>query len=167
MLCEECNQNQATVVITVLSGNETTTRHLCQDCVKKMETSFANGDMSTFLSSLLSILSKAPREASLTCDACGLTYEEFQNTGKLGCAKCYKTFADQLKPLLTRVHGRSQHAGRVPAGQKQVQNLEHCITTLRERMDQAVASENFEEAAALRDEIRTLTDQQHAEVNPQ
>lgn len=167
MLCEECKKNQATVVITVMTGNDTTTRHLCQECVSKMENSIANGDMSSFLSSLLSILSREPKEDTLQCDVCGLTYEEFQNSGKLGCAQCYTVFSEQLKPLLLRVHGRSQHAGRVPKGHELERALEQNILQLKCRMEEAVTAENFEEAALLRDEIRALVEKQQAEVRPQ
>jgi len=167
MLCEECQKNPATVMITVLSGNETTIRHLCQECVEKMEVSIAKGDVSTFLSSLLNILSREPKQAALHCDACGLTYAEFQSSGKLGCAHCYDVFSDQLKPLLLRVHGRSQHAGRVPGAHREERAFAQCIQDLKTRMDQAVCAENFEQAAALRDEIRSLIDKQNAEVKPQ
>ena len=168
MLCEECNKNPATVIITVLSGNGTTTRYLCKECMEKMESSIAKGDMPGFLSSLLSILSKEPKqENTLRCDACGLTYDEFLKTGKLGCAQCYKVFAEQLKPLLLRVHGRSQHAGRVPAGRQQERELEICIADLKARMDKAVCDENFEEAATLRDKIKALTEKQKAEAKAQ
>jgi len=167
MLCEECHKNPATVMITVLSGNDTTIRHLCQECVEKMEVSIAKGDVSTFLSSLLSILSREPKQTSLRCDVCGLTYEEFQSTGKLGCAHCYEVFSEQLKPLLLRVHGRSQHAGRVPGAHRQERAFAQCIQELKNRMDQAVCAENFEQAAALRDEIRALMEKQNAEVKPQ
>lgn len=168
MLCEECKKNPATVSVTVLTGNGTTTRHLCQECVEKMETSIAKGDMSSFLSSLISILSQQHQEEeALRCEVCGLTYDEFQSSGKLGCAHCYEAFSEQLKPLLLRVHGRSQHAGRVPAGCDEVRALEASILSLKARMDQAVQVENFEEAAALRDEIRALVDKQNAEVHPQ
>jgi protein arginine kinase activator len=166
MLCEECNKNQATVVVTVLSGNGTTVRHLCQECVEKMETSIAKGELSSFLTSLLNILEPQKAE-TLRCDVCGLTYDEFQNTGKLGCAECYKVFAGQLKPLLLRVHGRSQHAGRVPADREQERAFELSITKLKERMNQAVGVENFEEAAAIRDEIKNLTEKQKAEAKAQ
>ena len=167
MLCEECHKNPATVVITVLAGNETTTRHLCPECMEKMEKSIATGDMSSFLSALLSVLSREPREEALRCSACGLSYAEFQNTGKLGCAHCYVDFAKQLKPLLVRVHGRSQHAGRVPRSREDQRKLEQCLSALRTRMEQAVNAENFEEAASLRDEIRALVEKQQAEVHPQ
>ena len=54
MLCEECKKNQATVIVTVTAGEEMTTRHLCPDCMKKMELSLAQGDIQSFLSSILS-----------------------------------------------------------------------------------------------------------------
>lgn len=160
MLCEECNQNQATVVVTVMTGNGTTTRHLCKECVEKMESSIAKGDMSSFLSSLLNLLSKETKEETLKCDACGLTYDEFLKTGKLGCTQCYKVFAEQLKPLLLRVHGRNQHAGRVPENRREERELEQQILVLKTRMEEAVTAENFEEAATLRDEIKALAEQQ-------
>ena len=167
MLCEECRQNPATVVITVLTGQETTTRHLCQDCVEKIENSIAQGDVSSFLSSLLSILSRQPKEETLRCSACGLTYEDFQTSGKLGCAQCYQDFSKQLAPLLQRVHGRTQHAGRVPTNREAETRLQHSILELKDKMDHAVQEENFEEAAALRDQIRALTEPQSTEVKPQ
>lgn len=163
MLCEECKKNEATVVITVMAGDETTTRHLCPECMKKMENSFASGDVQGFLSSLMSILSGEPKAPSLTCSGCGLSYEEFQRTGRLGCAKCYEDFADQLRPMLLRIHGRTQHAGRAPLGREKEQQMEENIAALKEEMDKAVASENFERAAELRDQIKALTESQTAQ----
>ncbi|MEG0269801.1 MAG: UvrB/UvrC motif-containing protein [Clostridia bacterium] len=160
MLCEECKKNQATVMITVTSGDEVTTRHLCSECMKSMELSFAQGDMQSFLSSILSLLGSAQTpQAELTCSNCGLTYSEFERTGKLGCAQCYRDFAEQLKPLLQRIHGRTQHAGRVPPTfvKEAGLELEQQMEDLRQKMEQAVASENFEEAAKYRDELRALT----------
>ena len=135
--------------------------------MEKMESSIAQGDMSSFLSALLNLLAQTPREDSVHCDVCGLTYEEFQNTGKLGCAHCYKVFSEQLSPLLQRVHGRTQHAGRVPANREEENRLQHSILELKIKMDHAVQEENFEEAAALRDQIHALTKPQSTEVKPQ
>lgn len=157
MLCEECGQNPASVVITVLVNGETATRHLCKGCVSKIQNSIQQGDIQSFLSSLMSSISQAEKAPQLTCSKCHLTYEEFQKTGKLGCAHCYEDFREQLKPLLLRIHGRSQHAGRMPMLNAQVQEKKKMIASLRSRMDLAVAAENFEEAAVLRDQLRQLT----------
>ena len=157
MLCEECGQNPASVVITVLVNGETATRHLCKGCVSKIQNSIQQGDIQSFLSSLMSSINQEQKAPQLTCSRCHTTYEEFQKTGKLGCAHCYEDFREQLKPLLTRIHGRSQHAGRVPILSTQAQEKKRLVATLRTRMDQAVAAEDFEEAAVLRDQLRQLT----------
>ena len=75
--------------------------------------------------------------------------------------------SQQLKPLLIRVHGRSQHAGRVPQKNSRARELAESIAGLKARMEEAVSLEHFEEAATIRDEIRSLLEKQRAEVHPQ
>ena len=160
MLCEECQKNQATVMVTVTAGGQITTRHLCKECMQNMESSFAHGDVQGFLSAILSMLSAQSKAAARTCSSCGISYEDFKETGRLGCAQCYQEFADELSPLLLRIHGRSQHAGRIPTGDKEDFDRIRHIAVLRESMEKAVATENFEEAAKLRDKIYTLSQAQ-------
>ncbi len=169
MLCEECNVNEASVLITMLVQDDKRTKYLCQDCVDKLKEDFQQGDVVSFLSSLMSLMPKAEPIETLQCSSCHLTYEIFQKTGKLGCAQCYKDFEKQLQPLLRRVHGRTQHAGRVPAQFKQEairQTQENPPEqtpqqkkeeALRLKMEQAISEENFEQAAVLRDQLKELT----------
>ena len=162
MLCEECGKNQATVSITVSAGGEVTTRRLCPECMKKMQFSLVNGDIQGFLSSVLSVLGSGQKreESGAVCSGCGLSYADFERTGRLGCAQCYRDFSDQLKPLLQRIHGRTQHAGRRPAAYTPSPEDERAAlaSELRQKMDEAVASENFEDAAKYRDELRKLNE---------
>ena len=169
MLCEECGKNQATVSITVTTGSGTSTRRLCPECMKKMEFGLVKGDIQSFLSSVLSVLGneKKTDQPSVVCSSCGLSFAEFEHTGRLGCAQCYRDFAAQLKPSLQKIHGRTQHAGRRPRGfvpDPEDERAER-LTMLRKQMDEAVACENFEEAARLRDEMKTLSE--NLEVNPE
>lgn len=164
MLCEECGKNPATVSITVATGNGMNTRHLCPECMKKMEQSLASGDIQSFLSSIMSVLTKEKKEEtpSIICSGCGLSYAEFEHSGRLGCAQCYRDFSAQLKPALQKIHGRTQHAGRVPKAfvPDPQDELNARILKLRQLMDEAVAEENFEDAAKYRDELRSLTEAQ-------
>lgn len=164
MLCEECGKNQATVSITVTTGNSTSTRRLCPECMKKMELNLAKGDIQSFLSSVLSVLGseKKSDQPSVVCSGCGLSYSEYEHTGRLGCAQCYRDFSAMLKPSLQKIHGRTQHAGRSPKAfvpDPQAQRDQRAAE-LRRLMDEAVAEENFEEAARIRDELRELTQRQ-------
>lgn len=163
MLCEECGKNHATLSITVTTGNGTNTRRLCPECVNKLEFNLVKGDIQSFLSSVLSVLGsekKAQSSPSLVCTGCGLTFAEFKHTGRLGCAQCYRDFAQQLKPSLQKIHGRVQHAGRTPKTHlaDPLHEKRQKIGELRKKMDDAVAAENFEEAACIRDELKTLSE---------
>ncbi len=164
MMCEECGKNQATVSITVTTGSGTTTRRLCPECMKKMELNFVKGDIQSFLSSVLSVLGseKKTEQPSIVCSSCGLSFAEYEHTGRLGCAQCYRDFANQLKPSLQKIHGRTQHAGRRPKAfvPDPQDELNQRMNELRKQMDEAVAAENFEEAARLRDELRSMTEPQ-------
>ena len=158
MLCEECKKTPATVVVTTVSGGKMTSRHLCAACVQK----FQQGDMQGFLAAILASMAAAQAGASapgedIVCAGCGLSFSEFQKTGKLGCARCYTDFREQLKPILMRIHGRALHAGRRPPVSEEEQAVQKRKAALREQMEQAVKTEDFERAAALRDELRAMT----------
>lgn len=58
--------------------------------------------------------------------------------------------------LLRRIHGSTTHVGKVPAkGEAQLAS-QHRAEQLKEELKAAVAREDFERAAQLRDEIKTL-----------
>lgn len=171
MLCEECGKNQATVAITVSAGGEVTTRRLCPECMKKMQFSLVSGDIQGFLSSVLSVLGSGQKveEHTAVCSGCGLSYAEFERTGRLGCAQCYRDFSDQLKPLLQRIHGRAQHAGRRPplSGLRRKTNARHGsasfarkwmrlwqVKTLRTRQNTVTSCESSPKKAGRRNHER-------------
>lgn len=98
------------------------------------------------------------------CPTCGTSFAEFKQTGRLGCPGCYAAFEAQLEPILDQAHeGGTEHVGKqtpvrgTPGAeesreraQARTRRLEHIRTTLRE----AIESEQYERAAALRDELR-------------
>jgi Uncharacterized protein with conserved CXXC pairs len=157
MLCEECQKNEATVLITLVAGDKNSTRHLCHDCMAKIKSDFASGNIQSLLSAILSAMT-APKadETMPACSRCGLTFSQFKQTGKLGCAQCYHDFQDQLKPMLLRIHGRSQHSGRVPFTTLEEKNRIDVISNLRSQLDLAIEQEAFEDAAVLRDKLKEM-----------
>ena len=148
MQCEECGIRPAEVMMTTVIGGQTTTRHLCRECVKK----YKAGDIQAV--------------PDITCPSCGETFAEFQKTGMLGCAECYQAFRGELTPLITRVQGRTQHAGRRPPVSQAEQERLARMESLHAQMEAAVAVENFEEAARLRDALRAMTEPVPEEDRP-
>jgi protein arginine kinase activator len=93
-------------------------------------------------------------DPKLVCPNCKLTFTEFKASGRLGCARCYDAFAEQLLPLIKRIHGAAKHTGRKPNpdGSAAAQGFE--TQRLRRELSVAIEAEDYEQAAAVRDRIR-------------
>ena len=101
-------------------------------------------------------VSSADTERNLPCPRCGLTLGDIAAAGRVGCAICYKTFGNELNTALSLLHGNAHHIGQCPVRYRERLQRAERIQALRERLREAVASEGYEEAVALRDEIRNL-----------
>ncbi len=163
LICQRCNQNPASVHFTKVVNGEKTDRYLCEECAQEEGAyHFMLGPQFTVQHVLGGMIGQEPLGAARTetstkrCPHCGYTYQRFAETGRLGCDRCYQTFAAELDPLVRRLHGSVEHHGKVPVrgGRQWLQQQQ--LTNLRVRMKQAVEREAFEEAANLRDEIRQL-----------
>lgn len=158
MICDACNKNEATVRLVAVIDGVKTERHLCTDCVEKQKQRMRAEGMQSMLSAIISGARRASSQRSnLRCSYCGLSYDEFRKTSRLGCAQCYQDFRTQLKPVLQRLHGATQHVGRVPEQVDEALKRSNQIDRLRREMEIAVACEDFENAAQIRDELRQMT----------
>ena len=167
MLCEECKVNEASYTLSVMVGDEVTTRHLCGDCMAKMNMNIASGNIKSLLSSILSAITgndtPEEKQAEVVCPRCRTTLSQFTKTGRLGCPACYEAFHEQLQPMLLQIQGRVQHAGRSPLRTEVAQRTRTQREELERQMEQAVAVEDFETAAALRDRLRALAEKEAAQ----
>jgi protein arginine kinase activator len=92
-----------------------------------------------------------------SCPCCGLGFQEFRKTGRLGCANDYRAFQDRLDPFLLSVHGASEHVGKTPRRRGIVVDYGPTLVRLRNELLDAVATEDYERASVLRDKIKELT----------
>lgn len=162
MICESCQNTEATVHLTQVIGGDVKKLHLCEECADKSGFDI-QGPMS--ITDVLLGLGEgdAPQDSKQEladiqkhCSICGLTLSQFRGKGRLGCPDCYESFEAEIIPLLDSMHHSTRHVGKVPfvAGRQQGQSGE--VSTLQSMLDEAVASENFEEAAVLRDKIAEI-----------
>ncbi|NLJ79013.1 MAG: hypothetical protein GX329_06600 [Tissierellia bacterium] len=162
MLCQNCNQNNATVHYTKIINGEVDELHLCEECSKGIDDFDASFSFHKLLTGLIDSVQAEPIERQdddIKCKFCGLGYREFKKTGRFGCPDCYNSFKSRLIPLLNGIHGHNTHIGKVPkrANQEIVKRRE--IDRLRNELDILVREEAFEKAAVLRDRIRELEGQ--------
>ena len=154
MKCQRCPK-QATLHITEVLGDEQFEElHLCEDCAKKYlyePQPKKSGKSGATLESepLLEPGDKA-------CEACGIKFVEFRNTGRLGCPHDYEAFREELLPLLESIHGDVKHAGKVPRRMPKSKGAPMELAGLRKKLQQAVIDEAYETAAKLRDKIRDI-----------
>ena len=173
-LCEECGVNEACYTISVMMGGQITQRHLCADCMAKMNMNLAAGNVKHLLSAIMSAISGGVEETAanavapaddVICERCNTTLSQFTKSGKLGCPQCYKAFREQLTPMLQQIHGRVQHAGRKPLDDEAAQRRRDAYDRLTRQLEQAVAVEDFETAAILRDQLKHLSNAEGGEVD--
>jgi protein arginine kinase activator len=174
--CDQCDRD-ATVHEVSMRNGVRIERHLCEQCAVDVGISIQPTSPVTEIIKqvmLKDVASKAatPRGPAqiAACPACKMTFGEFKQGGLLGCAMCYATFEAQLGPLIERAHeGGTAHTGKKPkraatgvrAGPTAQQEDLHArrqqrLRDLRKELEQAVASERYEQAAKLRDELRQL-----------
>jgi protein arginine kinase activator len=98
------------------------------------------------------------RASRKVCRSCGMTFSRFRQTGTLGCADCYDAFDEQLSPLIERAqNGATHHRGKTPRRAGTSVDRQLLVRQLVKELDQAVAAEQYERAAQLRDRLRNLT----------
>lgn len=153
-----CKQNDAKVHLTQIVGDKMQKVDLCEDCAKNKGVNdpagFSLADLLLGLGASNEISATAAGGEVITCGNCGFTQADFKKAGRLGCSECYKTFAEGLEGLLKTMHKSTRHAGKVPASLKQTKDLTEKLKSLQKKLDKAVATEDFETAANLRDEIK-------------
>ena len=166
MICQVCKKNDATVTITKVAGLKKTELNICSDCAHILlgstisSFSFSQYNINKILENLLSSfgkLDKGERVGGLkkegNCPYCGISYQEFAQTGKLGCDYCYEYFRKQLNPILCRLHGKVEHIGKAPPEIKERNTRLKRINEIKDEMQKSILKEEYEKAAKLRDMI--------------
>lgn len=90
------------------------------------------------------------------CSVCGRTYAEFSRSGKFGCGECYKTFRAPASEVLKQVHSTTKHTGKVPSKSGETLKRQRKYQELKTKLAEAVKSEDYELAAKLHKEIRSM-----------
>jgi protein arginine kinase activator len=155
MRCQRC-QKEASIHLTERIQGQRQELHLCPSCARKAGLALPEAPPNLALDAVVQSLIVAHvgelvgELADLTCPDCGLKFMEFRASGRLGCPQDYRVFAAGLLPLIQRYHGATRHVGKVA---RRHEGAGHRLR-LRTRLREAIAREDYEEAARLRDRLR-------------
>jgi protein arginine kinase activator len=166
-LCQTCKQNPATIHFTEIRNDEKRELHVCESCAQSQ--GIATGPVMASLPTMLAHLVKGvkPSAPSPRCPSCGISFAEFREKGRLGCPNDYEFFNEHLAPLLEKIHGATEHRGRLPKGALDADGQRSDkLLRLRRDLQKAVKGEQYETAARLRDEIRRVEEGATATAAP-
>jgi protein arginine kinase activator len=138
-----------------------TKMNLCLECAEEKGVDVQKGGnfgLGDLVAGLIdnAVDSDAERISKVQCPRCGYQYSDFKRIGRLGCPECYDAFESQLIAVLRHVHGSTQHAGKKATRQTEQFAVREKVAALREDLSLAIRAEDYERAAAIRDEIRAL-----------
>lgn len=184
MLCERCKMREANIKYTEVINGIKTEHNLCAQCAKEMDfgpySAMFDGEfpLEKLLSDLLGI-SRESREESQTsgivCPTCKTSYDTFVEKSCFGCQDCYSVFDPLIRDNIKKLQGSSQHVGKIPKFQKAglakqeredskvggQLSREKQIIFWQAKLKEALQVEDYEEAAACRDEIRRLQESEN------
>ena len=160
MICDVCKGNQASVFLTQIVDGKMQKVNLCEPCSKEKgvtdPTGFALADLLLGLGAAQEIEKGGSNQK---CVVCGFSQADFKKTGRLGCAACYDTFGEGLQSLLKTMHKGTNHVGKIPARLMRELELDTQLRGLRENLERAVQSEDYESAAEIRDQLKQIESQ--------
>lgn len=170
MLCQDCRKREAQVHLTQIVNNEKLGLSLCRECAaaRGFHSPLDNAPfpLAEFLSGMAKsnspVGNKAEPMEQLTCKTCGMTFDDFTRQGRFGCGDCYHAFRPRLETIMRKIHGASLHRGRNPHTEVSVATNQQRPMSVKEeeRLEQelhkAIAAEDFERAAELRDKLKIV-----------
>jgi len=155
--CDKCDR-PARVHLTEIIHGRKIEKHLCEQCAVSEGFTFKHPmTLSQMLEEFVLQGGEQPSAADPACDVCGMRFSEFRQQSLLGCPHDYDAFAEVLLPLLERAQGgATQHVGKVPHRAGGDQKKHTALLRLRAELKNAIAAEDYEKAAMLRDQIKEL-----------
>lgn len=179
MLCQNCGKNEVNFKYTQVINGVKKEMALCDKCAKELGLDTIDFNIPINFSSFLGDFFNEYNDSAflpgfstatiLKCPNCGMSYEDFIQTGKFGCSECYDTFSERINPVLKNIHGTNAHVGRksrmltnnvkekkVEDNKKETKNENDEIKKLNDELKMAIKEERYEDAAKLRDKIKEI-----------
>ena len=175
MLCQNCGKNEANVRYTQVINGVRKELNLCSDCARKLGVDRIDipMDFTSFLGDFFNDYAESSLLPSFSidnakCKTCGMTYNDFINTGMFGCSDCYDVFSNPIDSLLKNLHGTSKHIGRgiksasleesqkIKPKKQEKDKKKDELENLKKDLEKAIKEERYEDAAKIRDKIKEI-----------
>lgn len=156
--CSECKRSIA-VHYTEIVGNTISHVYMCNECPILRHRLHGTPHIEH-------TGAHSSAETGLACGNCGTTLDAIRLGTPLGCNVCYEVFDGIILPEMLAAHKlppritngkKSAHRGRSP-GEIQEISPSLRLLALNEALNEMLKTEDYEQAALLRDQIKALTE---------
>ncbi len=154
--CDKCDRPATNHLVEIVGGQKIP-KHLCDlhAAEEGLAVKSASAPINELLTKIVQGQAVEEQRADAACEHCGFTFAQFRDQSLLGCPGCYDAFESMLLTLLERAHeGGMQHIGKVPRRTGSGEQRQQQMLQMRKRLAEAIAAEDYELAARLRDDIR-------------
>lgn len=164
-LCSICGINPALIFIKDLKSDHSSEEGLCAPCAMKyiqengntskpaldQKLSDALDEMRGLLSSIVNSIQSIStivggKSEGIACPGCGITYEQFRESGYLGCPDCYRSFKNRLHEIFLEIERAPRHHGKIPARYKKLSGMRQEAARLKRLLSTLIRNEEYEEA---------------------
>ena len=155
--CDRC-QNPAVVHEMVVVNGVKTEVNLCAEHAQEQGFIMPTAHGPALVVGKLLDRERAPAARPVrSCGRCGMTMGHLREKGLAGCPECFATFEEELGAIIERAQGGAAvNVGRHPAQAANLVDRAALRNRLARELREAVAREEYERAARLRDRLEAL-----------
>ena len=161
-----CGRENAVLYIQEIINNKCNQIYICKSCEassnimeKFLEVEFDNINNNIegiSCNKFIHNKKKKKENTNKVCKSCGYSLDDFLNTNRLSCSKCYEYFKYEINKKIKKIHKKTKHIGNIANKYLSYSNIEHNISKYEEEITNLVKMEKYEQAAILRDKLNTL-----------
>lgn len=162
MKCDKCDR-EAIVELNIIDGEHHKILKFCdehylefleenEEFLIQNQVDFMKSFIEDLVSSMTSHFNK-PEYKTMRCSSCGTSLDWVFDRGKFGCDHCFIDFSVEMDELIKKTQGSFSYEGKFPNRYKELKEKIDEIKDLREKLNDAIKEEKYEEAAVIRDEI--------------
>ena len=146
MLCEECHVNEANFTVSVVTGEETTIRHLCADCMSRMNADLMKGNVRSLLRTVLSAI-QANQDNEERKEFSMPIFGRFTQRAQQTLTLAQKIASELQQPYVGTEHlllALLKNGASVPEAVSSRMNFEDTVEEIRKQLQDGKDAEEFQ-----------------------
>lgn len=161
MVCDFCHENEAVIFLEQVSGNGQKRKlNICMDCAIERGISSDPKSIEASIGNLFKEFTETTKRIQALnnrmCPVCGTTIGDIKRKGIAGCPECYAIFKTEIRGYLENIGLKEHYSGSVPSRLASFHSVLNDRMALQDKLNDAVAKEDYEKAAMYRDYLRAL-----------